>query len=131
MTDMICLSYSLGSCTGPGRETKKKVLLVDDEYLIRYSLKKLIEQEGYEVFAAASEHEALRFFEERKPDVVILDIHLPDANGLVILKTIKEISPSAIVMMATGCPDFEHLRTLMHAEKRQSPVEPLPDYGTA
>ncbi len=142
MPDMTCLSCSLGSCTGPGPETKKKVLIVDDEYLIRYSLQKLIEQEGYEVFTAASGHEALRLFEERKPDIVILDIHLPDTNGLVILKTIKEISPSAIVIMATGCPDaqgsveavkmgaldylekpvsIECLKTLMRAEKRQSP----------
>jgi DNA-binding NtrC family response regulator len=93
--------------TRPTREKKKKVLIVDDEYLIRYSLQKLIDGEGYTAFTAESGLEALRLFEEQKPDIVILDIHLPDSNGLILLKTIKEISPSVTVIMATGCPDIQ------------------------
>ncbi len=107
MTDMTCLSCSLDPGSGARAKTKKKVLIVDDEYLIRYSMQKLIEPEGYEVFTAASGHEALHIFEERKPDIVILDIHLPDTNGFALLKTVKEASPSSVVIMVTGCPDAQ------------------------
>ena len=143
--DMTCLSCSREPGVGPGRETKKKVLIVDDEYLIRYSLQKLIEHEGFEAFTAGSGHEALCLFEERQPDIVILDIGLPDTNGLALLRTIKEMNPSAIAIMATGSPDaqgsveamkmgaldylekpfsMEHLKTLMRAGKRHNPREP-------
>jgi DNA-binding response OmpR family regulator len=122
------------------RPCGKKVLVVDDEYLIRYSMQKIIEHEGCSAITAGSGHEALHLFDEQKPDVVILDIHLPDTNGLVLLKTIKEISPSAVVIMVTACPDvqgsvkaikmgaldylekpvnIEHLKRLLHAGERR------------
>lgn len=93
----------IGTCRG----IRKKVLIVDDEYLIRYAMQKLIEDEGYSAFTAECANDALHLFNERKPDIVILDIGLPDMNGLVLLKTIKEISPSVTVIMATGNPDAQ------------------------
>jgi YesN/AraC family two-component response regulator len=107
MSDPGFSPHSSAVLAGPRRETRKKVLIVDDEYLIRYSLKKLIEREGYTVFTAGSGHEALRLFEEQRPDIVILDIRLPDSNGLSLLKTIKESRPSVATIMATGCPDVQ------------------------
>ncbi len=107
MSDVTCLSHTAAPRAHPVRETKKKVLIVDDEYLIRYSLQKIIENEGYEAFTAESGLVALRLFEEQKPDIVVLDINLPDSNGLILLKTIKEISPSVTVIMATACPDIQ------------------------
>jgi DNA-binding NtrC family response regulator len=86
---------------------KLKVLLVDDEMLIRYSLQRLIEREGFSVITAESGLEALRQFEQEKPDIVILDIRLPDTSGLTLLKTIKEIGPSVTVVMVTACPDIQ------------------------
>ena len=77
---------------------------MDDEFLIRYSLQNLMESEGYSTITAGSGHDALRMVTARKPDIVILDINLPDANGLVLLRTIKKDHPSAAVIMATGCP---------------------------
>lgn len=117
-----------------------KILIVDDEYLIRYSLLTLMEQEGYEVFAAASGQEGLHLFKERKPDIVVLDVRLPDMSGFALLKAIKEFSASTIVIMATGCPDergsneatrmgaldylekpvdIDTLKTLVHAARQQ------------
>ena len=141
---MDCMPDTISSCSRLAnvrslRETKEKVLVVDDEYLIRFSLQALMEQEGYEVFTAATGQDALRLFEEQKPDIVILDIRLPDTSGFVLLKTFKEIGPSAAVIMATCCPDaqgriramkmgaldylekpvsIECLKTLMRAAKR-------------
>jgi two-component system nitrogen regulation response regulator NtrX len=103
-SDIVCLSSS----PGLGGGTRKKVLIVDDECLITYVMQRLIENEGYSAFTAGCGDEALRLFNEQKPDIVILDIHLPDTNGLVLLKTIKNISPSVVVIMATGCSDLQN-----------------------
>src|SRR5690242_11686476 len=88
------------SGSGPERQ-KTKVLIVDDEYLIRYTLQHVIEEEGFAALTAETGMQALRLFEEQKPAIVILDIHLPDSNGLTLLKAIKENSPSVTVIMAT------------------------------
>ena len=72
------------------KKAPKKILIVDDESLIRYSLQRFVEEEGFAALTADSGIHALRSLEEDKPDIVILDIHLPDANGLALLKTIKE-----------------------------------------
>ncbi len=101
------LSHSAVPAVGPCRRTRRKVLIVDDEYLIRHAMQKLMEDEGFSAFTAGCGDDALRQLSEQKPDIVILDIHLPDINGLVLLKTIKEISPSVAVIMATGCPDMQ------------------------
>jgi two-component system response regulator AtoC len=105
MADVSCAARSqTPSC--PGNELKK-VLIVDDESLIRYSLQNLIEREGFPVTTADSGLHALKKFEEEKPEIVILDIRLPDSNGLTLLKTIKEINPSVAVVMVTACPDIQ------------------------
>ncbi len=90
---------------GPRLMRKQKVLIVDDEHLIRLSLRKAIANEGCNVFTAASGMEALILFAQQKPDVVILDIRLPDTNGLVLLKMIKKLRPATTVIMATACID--------------------------
>ncbi len=107
MSDTMSSPRSRPANVQPLRETKGKILIVDDEYLIRFSLGALLEQEGYEVFTAATGRDALRLFEEGRPDVVILDVRLPDANGFALLKTFRETSPSAAVIMATGCTDAQ------------------------
>jgi len=100
-------SLKISSQTPRSHPGKLKVLLVDDEMLIRYSLQRLIEREGFSVITAESGLEALRQFEQEKPDIVILDIRLPDTSGLTLLKTIKEINPSVTVVMVTACPDIQ------------------------
>jgi DNA-binding NtrC family response regulator len=107
MSDSSFLPRSSAAVIGSCREARKKVLIVDDEYLIRYSLQRLLKREGYAVFTAGSGHEALRIFEERSPEIVILDIHLPDSHDLSLLKTIKESSPTVAIVMTTGSPNLQ------------------------
>ena len=101
------VSITMPSPAASQHHDKMKVLLVDDEVLIRYSLQRLIAREGYSVVTAGDGLEALRQFEEEKPDIVILDIRLPDTSGLTLLKTIKEMNPSVTVVMVTACPDIQ------------------------
>ncbi|HSY40231.1 MAG TPA: response regulator, partial [Polyangia bacterium] len=62
------------------------VLIADDEALIRQSVKALLVDEGFEVQAAASGAEAWTRFQEARPDVVLLDLVLGDADGLDLLR---------------------------------------------
>jgi two-component system, NtrC family, response regulator AtoC len=101
------LSLKMPSQVTRQQPDKLKVLLVDDEMLIRYSLQRLIAREGFAIVTAESGLEALRQFEQERPDIVILDIRLPDTSGLTLLKTIKEIRPSVTVVMVTACPDIQ------------------------
>ncbi|MCX7793169.1 MAG: sigma-54 dependent transcriptional regulator [Thermodesulfovibrionales bacterium] len=86
---------------------RKKALVVDDESIIRLSLKKFLEDEGFISLTSSTGMDALKKIEEDHPDLVILDIQLPDSNGLNLLKTIKEMNPSITVIMITGHADVK------------------------
>src|SRR3990172_1571039 len=85
----------------------KKILIVDEEVLIRQSLQNLIQQEGFFVVTADSGLHAMQQFEDEMPEIVILDMRLPDTNGLTLLKMMKEIRPSVTIVMVTASPDIQ------------------------
>ncbi len=83
-----------------GRETFK-ILVVDDEEPVREMLVTYLETEGYDVSTADSGVSALPAIEEFKPQVVLLDIRMPDMDGLQCLRSImKRNSDIAVVMMS-------------------------------
>jgi DNA-binding NtrC family response regulator len=79
----------------------KSVLIVDDEVGARESLKMILKND-YEVFLARDAEEAFIQIKERAPDVILLDIILPDLDGLKILERIKQNDPDMIVIMITA-----------------------------
>lgn len=86
---------------------KKKVLIVDDERLITFSLSKFFEGEGFHAVTADSGMNALKRLEDMRPDIVVLDVYLPDAKGLDLLKTVKDTMPGINVIMITGCAEIQ------------------------
>ena len=83
-----------------------KILIVEDEVLIREGMSDYLMECGYEVFEAGDGQEALDLFHREAPDLVLLDIQLPILNGLEVLKTIRKTS-SVPVLMLTAFHDFE------------------------
>jgi two-component system, NtrC family, response regulator AtoC len=81
---------------------KHKVLVVDDESAIRSLLATLLQREGYETFEAADGAALRDLFSGAQPDVVLLDLKLPDADGLELLPIIKKNWPAAEVIILTG-----------------------------
>jgi len=79
-----------------------KVLLVDDEMGILDSLGILFRGEGYEVLAANSGGEALRFLSEEKPDLVVTDIRMPGTSGLEVMAKVREVDPEMPVILMTA-----------------------------
>jgi DNA-binding NtrC family response regulator len=79
-----------------------KILIVDDETLIRWALRKELEREGYEIFEAGTAKDAKEIFFEELPDLVILDVKLPDDSGMNLLKKIKESETFCDVIIITA-----------------------------
>ena len=74
--------------------TNATVLVVDDEELIRWSLRERLRGEGYEVREAGTGREALEQFKEGV-DIVLLDYRLPDIDGLTVLREMKGATPTS------------------------------------
>jgi DNA-binding NtrC family response regulator len=79
-----------------------KILIVDDERTIRWTLGEALRSWGYESIQAGSVKEARELFAAEEPSVALLDIDLPDGTGLDILNFIKEQNPDTIAIMVTG-----------------------------
>src|SRR5689334_24371002 len=83
------------------------ILVVDDEEAIVSSLSSILQDEGYEVSVAKSGAEALKTYMADPPDLMLLDIWMPDMDGLETLRRIREFVPTAQVMVMSGHGSIE------------------------
>ena len=83
----------------------KKILIVDDEVGIVEEIKSFLLEEGYEVRTADTAKQGIQALEEFRPDVVFIDVKLPDMSGIEVLKACKEKLPKAKTVMVTGYVD--------------------------
>lgn len=85
----------------------KKILVVDDEKPISDIIKFNLSKEGYDVFTAFDGKEALEQFEAEKPDLIILDLMLPEIDGLEVAKEIRKTSHVPIIMLSAKDSEFD------------------------
>ena len=85
----------------------KKILIVDDEKPISDIMKFNMTREGYEVVTAFDGREALDIFEAEFPDIVILDLMLPEIDGLEVARTIRKTSNVPILMLSAKDSEFD------------------------
>ena len=79
-----------------------KILVVDDAAFMRMKCAKLLTENGYEVVEAATGAEAVERYKSNRPDAVLLDITMPDMDGLTALKEVMKEDPNAKVTMVTA-----------------------------
>ena len=79
------------------------IMAVDDEPTILRVLKRILEPEGYEVILASDGSSALALLDERKPDLVILDIMMPGLDGFQVLDSIRERFDVPVIMLTARC----------------------------
>jgi DNA-binding response OmpR family regulator len=77
----------------------KKILVIDDDTLMRRSMAYNLEQAGYKPFTAANAEDGLEIIRNSPPDLVLLDIGLPEMDGLDAIKQIKALSPIPVIFV--------------------------------
>jgi len=86
--------------------TKARVLVVDDEYLIRVWLEEHLGEAGYRVTTAESLADARKLYQETPPDAVLLDLKLPDGSGMDLLKEFLEADTEAVAILLSAHGDI-------------------------
>ena len=100
------------------------ILIVDDEATIRLSLGNILKKK-YDVLEAETGLEALQVIKAHQPDVVLLDVRLPDINGLEVIKRSKEMAPEIAVIMISAYADFELAIEAMKEGARDFFIKPV------
>lgn len=91
-----------------------KILIVDDDPNVRDFLKLFLKFKGYrDVRSADNGREALGIVKDQGVQLVIMDIMLPDLNGVEVLRQVKETKPEVSVIMITGYPDEEKAKEML------------------
>jgi DNA-binding NtrC family response regulator len=83
-------------------------LLVDDDETIRSTMRAILEDEGYSVDSASNGKEAIKKTQEKSYNLALLDIRLPDMEGVELLKLMKEPMPRMRKIMVTGFPSLQN-----------------------
>lgn len=106
----------------------KRVLIVDDAYFMRNLLKKALKEAGYDVIGEAKNgKEGIKMYFELKPDIVTMDINMPDISGIEVTKQIVSKDPHAKIIAVTGNNDDAIKREILSAgasEYLQKPFQP-------
>ncbi|OGP90391.1 MAG: DNA-binding response regulator [Deltaproteobacteria bacterium RBG_16_48_10] len=92
--------------------TVKKVLVVDDEPKITQVVSAYLEKEGYQVFTASSGKEALELNERKVPDLIILDLRLPDLPGEEVCKRVRQRRDTPILMLTAKAGEEDKVQGL-------------------
>ena len=78
------------------------ILVVDDEQMLCDLLKEELSNCGHEVFTATNGRDGIELFTQRRPDLTLLDLHMPEMSGIVVLRRIRALDPQARVVILTG-----------------------------
>ena len=87
---------------------KAKILIVDDDENIRKTMKAILEEENYSVDLATNGKEAIQMTNEKMYNLALLDIRLPDIEGVELLQLLKEYVPRTRKIMVTGYPTIQN-----------------------
>ncbi len=87
----------------------KRILIVDDEKMIVQTVKAYLDQEGFKTYTASDGEEALRAFEEKGPDLIVLDLMLPRLSGIEVTKKIRATSNVPIIMLTAKASEADRV----------------------
>ena len=90
-----------------------RILVIDDEHSVRWAFEKALQKAGYEVSLAENGIKGLKLFESFSPDITLVDIRMPEMDGLQVLKRIRELDSDAQVIVMTAYTDMETTITAM------------------
>lgn len=88
------------------------ILIIEDDPYISHFLQMSFEQEGYRMITTTKGHEAINLFYSHQPDIVILDLGLPDIDGLDVIQEIRKISTKPIIVVSARLEEQEKIKAL-------------------
>src|ERR1700745_2004694 len=91
----------------------EKILIVDDERLVRWSLRQKCEEWGYHVVEAGAGEPGLKAATPESPDRVLLDVRMPDMSGLEVLDQLKQNGDARAVIMITADPQLDDVKAAL------------------
>ncbi|MCL0051974.1 response regulator [Peptococcaceae bacterium] len=104
----------------------KKILIVDDAVFMRMMIKNIVAKAGYEVVGEAENGaQAVEMYKELKPDLVIIDIIMPEMGGIQAVKAIKEIDPNANIIMCSAMGQQAMVMEAIQAGAKDFIVKPF------
>ena len=112
------------------------ILIADDDDSIRFVLTKALQKEGYRIFSARNGKETVDLLRSEPIDVILLDIFMPDANGLDLIETLQEINSTASIIIVTAhgttqiAIEAAKRRTYDYIPESHDPITELDDYNT-
>jgi len=92
---------------------QKKILIVDDEKLVRWALSQKCAEFGFQTSEAGTAEEALRMLQSESPDAILLDVHLPDQSGIEVLEKLKQAGDTHSVIMMTADPQLDDVKAAL------------------
>jgi CheY-like chemotaxis protein len=105
--------------------TNVRILCVDNYIDSLEPLKLLLELHGAEVYPAVSVKEAMRFFSEHRPRILVTDLALPEGNGISLMRALRRIDPSVAAVAITGVSDMKVRREALAAGFEYYLVKPV------
>jgi DNA-binding NtrC family response regulator len=97
------------TASGPPRDMRTRVLVVDDDRRMVKTISDILEVKGYEALEAYTGEDAVEKVRSARPDCVLMDIKMPDINGVEALKMIREISPKIPVVLMSAYPTADQI----------------------
>src|SRR6476660_3037621 len=86
-----------------------KILVIDDQQGIRNLLDTLLRRKGYDVILAENRRKGLELFRREHPDVIVLDLKMPEMDGIEVLEQVRSLNPDqhVIILTGAGTPEME------------------------
>ena len=112
-------------------EEPGKVIVVEDEEMVRINLEDFLTDDGFEVVSASTAEEALEIIKENQFDVAVVDIRLPKMDGDSLIKAVHGIQPGMRFVIHTGSPHFSLSRELeeLGITRKHLFLKPISDMG--
>ena len=103
-----------------------RVLIVDDAAFMRMMIKDILEKNGYDVVAEANNGiKAVEMYKREKPDIVTMDITMPDMDGIEAVKAIREFDPKAKIIMCSAMGQQSMVMDAIRAGAKDFVVKPF------
>ncbi len=103
-----------------------RILIVDDASFMRMMLKEILTKNGYEVAGEAGNgREAVEMYEELKPDLVTMDITMPEMNGIEGVKAIRRLAPGANIIMCSAMSQRSMVMDAIQAGAKSFIIKPF------